>query len=228
MHCESGPHVPTHESAAPHSFFRSTPIGSGVHFPGLVSKAHEWQRSVHGESQHTPSTQFPLAHSLPLVQRWNPAATVGVAPQFGAGASATASVGGAPSVEASAPASEHPGTLVHTPTEPGTLHDEHASEHAVVQHTPPSQKPVAHASGEEQGSPCFFRFAHAPASQNMPETQSAAVAQEVLHPVAPHAYGAQSIGRGVGSHAPLPSQKAAPVDVPPTQVAAVHTVDVDG
>lgn len=41
MHCAPGPHVPTHASAAPHSLLRSTPVGSGVHLPGLVSSAQE-------------------------------------------------------------------------------------------------------------------------------------------------------------------------------------------
>jgi hypothetical protein len=41
MHEPSPPHVPRQVSAGPHSFFRSTPIGSTVHLPGFDSSAHE-------------------------------------------------------------------------------------------------------------------------------------------------------------------------------------------
>jgi hypothetical protein len=41
MHSEPPPQVPRQLSAGPHSFFRSTPMGSTVHLPGLVMSAHE-------------------------------------------------------------------------------------------------------------------------------------------------------------------------------------------
>jgi hypothetical protein len=87
MHAPPGPHVPRQVLAGPHSFFRSTPVGSSVHLPGLVRSPHEWQRSPHAESQHTPSTQKPLVQSEGFVQRVK-SETVGVLGSVGAGASA--------------------------------------------------------------------------------------------------------------------------------------------
>jgi hypothetical protein len=39
-----------------------------VHVPRLADSAHAWHWPVHGESQHTPSTQKVLAHSLAVEQ----------------------------------------------------------------------------------------------------------------------------------------------------------------
>jgi hypothetical protein len=57
--------------------------------PGLLRSAHEEHFSVQAVSQQTPSTQWPVGHSLLLVQRWNPSAT-GFAATGGAPASAMA------------------------------------------------------------------------------------------------------------------------------------------
>jgi hypothetical protein len=98
----------------------------------------------------------------------------------------------------------------------------------VAQHTPLSQNPVTHASAPVHASPCFFLVTHLFVSQNALVTQSAPVAHEVLQPVAPQANGAQSIDAGGVPHTPLPSQNAAPVEVPPTHAAGVHTVEAEG
>jgi hypothetical protein len=53
---------------APQSPWGSIPAGTKVQCPGAKGITHEWQAAVHGESQHTPSTQLPLAHVAPSLQ----------------------------------------------------------------------------------------------------------------------------------------------------------------
>jgi len=72
MHCPLPSQVPRQVLAGPQSLRRSTPIGSTVHLPGFESSAHDEHLSVHALSQQTPSTQKPVAQSVPLRQRVNP------------------------------------------------------------------------------------------------------------------------------------------------------------
>ena len=44
------------------------PAGSLVQAPTLLGTLHAWHEPPHAESQHTPSTQKPLAQLLPTWQ----------------------------------------------------------------------------------------------------------------------------------------------------------------
>jgi hypothetical protein len=66
-------------------------------------------------------------------------------PQLGAPLSAHWSSGSAPS-----------GTSVQVPALPARLHDRHAPVHALRQHTPCSQNPLAHSVVEPQAAPLDF------------------------------------------------------------------------
>jgi hypothetical protein len=143
---------------------------------------------VHALSQQIPSTQKPVEHSEFFVHFWNEPSTFGVEPQLGAGVSATASTTGVPVSETieSVPASSQPvGFMVQTPTDPDTLHASHGP-HAVAQHTPSAQWPVAHAPSEVHASPCFSLVTQLVPLQYAEASQSASLPHVVLHPVAPH------------------------------------------
>jgi hypothetical protein len=51
---------------APHSFAGSCPSPMGLHVPVLF--AHAWQRPPHSVLQHVLSTQWAVAHCVPVVQ----------------------------------------------------------------------------------------------------------------------------------------------------------------
>lgn len=52
----------------PHAFSTSVPDARFVHVPTVPARLQAWQPLVHDVLQHTPSTQFPDAHSQVLVQ----------------------------------------------------------------------------------------------------------------------------------------------------------------
>jgi hypothetical protein len=70
---------------------------------------------------------------------------------------------------------------------------------------------------------------HAPvALQYADDTQSVSVVHVVLQLVAPQLNGAQFVDAGAALQVPVPLHSAAPVEIPPMQVAAVHTTEVEG
>ena len=54
--------LPVH-SDAPHSLPGSSPAATGVHAPSRPARLHAMHVPLHATSQHTPSTQNPVAHS---------------------------------------------------------------------------------------------------------------------------------------------------------------------
>jgi hypothetical protein len=65
----------------------------------------------------------------------------------------------------SLPGSIRLGTLAQVPTAPTRLQAWHVPAQAVLQHTPSTQLPEAHWSGDAQSRPWPFFAAHAPSSQ---------------------------------------------------------------
>jgi hypothetical protein len=64
-------------------------------------------------------------------------------------------------------------------------------------------------------------------SQKPPETQSASVAQVVLHALASQAYGVQLVVTAA-AQVPEPVQLAAAVAIPSLQLALLQAVELDG
>jgi hypothetical protein len=123
-----------------------------------------------------------------------------------------------------------PFTGVHVPTAAATLHDSHCPSHLPSQQTPSTQNPDAHIAPEEQFAPFARACRHTPvASQTKPAPQEAAV-QAVAHFALPSvAHPPFGQGPSVGMlHAPAPLHNDAVVTLPPTQVAAAHTVALSG
>lgn len=56
------------QTYCPHAFSTSVPAARLVHVPTEPARLQAWQPLVHDVLQHTPSTQFPDAHSQVLVQ----------------------------------------------------------------------------------------------------------------------------------------------------------------
>lgn len=127
-------------------------------------------------------------------------------------------------------ASGAPFTGVHFPSALASLHDSHCPSHLPSQQTPSTQNPDAHIAPDEQFAPFARAARHTPvASQTKPAPQEAAV-QALAHfglPSVAHPPAAQ--GPSVGMlHAPAPLHSDAVVTLPPTQVAAAHTVALSG
>ena len=80
VHSPAPLQVPEHASLRPHCARRSSPFGCWTQTPGDVGNTHVSQTFSQGESQQTPSTQKPLAHSLPDEQLTNEPVTFGVLP----------------------------------------------------------------------------------------------------------------------------------------------------
>jgi hypothetical protein len=92
----------------------------------------------------------------------------------------------------------------------------HSPVHAVWQHAPCAQIPLAQSDPAPQDAPsgCFPQLF---AVQTFPPEQSAPVVQVVRQLVAPQAYGAQ-LWLAPGAQVPAPSQRAPSVTVEPLQV----------
>jgi hypothetical protein len=92
----------------------------------------------------------------------------------------------------------------------------HSPEHAVWQHVPCAQIPLAQSNPTLQEAPSGS-FPQLPPVQTFPPEQSVAVAQVVRQLVPPQAYGVQ-LWFVPGVQFPIPSQRAASVTVDPLQV----------
>src|SRR5262245_12906020 len=178
MHSPPEPHVPRQDIAGPHSLLRSTPTGSCVHVPGVLRSAHEKQRCLHALLQHTPSTQKPLGHSLPLVQRVNSAFTSGFSGSFGAGSSAIARTSPAAVSDTIVSGTNVSGTNVSSTVVSGMNVSGTNVSGTNVSGTNVSGTNV---SGAPVSRPPSIVSTHAPlAVSHVPRTQSAVVVHDVL------------------------------------------------
>ena len=134
-----------HTAAPPHSYgahegVPDAPFASGLHTPSVDAPAafeHTSHRSLHGESQHTPSTHWAEAQSTAAAQ---------VAPFFLRHEPPSSQVMSPAQVSASSP----PLIGAQRPIDPGTLHASHAPHCALPQQTPSTQNaPVQSASFEQ-------------------------------------------------------------------------------
>ena len=93
--------------------------------------------------------------------------------------------------------SESPaGTLVHVPSEPGTLHDRQAPLQALAQHRPEAQMPLTQSCARLQTAP-LGRLPQSPPVQRLPSTHCPLPLQEVRHRLPLHPRkGAQLRGGG--------------------------------
>jgi hypothetical protein len=155
------------------------------HVPALPGSPHASQRSVHAESQHTPSAQKPEtqtsqpailqstagSHATPRALRAlqvPSAAQYEPAEQPSSEEHVEGQVGLAPSHRYGAQPGALPGSpavrRVHAPIVP-TAHPWHDPEHAVSQHTPSAQEPLAQEVPPLHGSP--FADVQAPAASQV-------------------------------------------------------------
>jgi len=100
----------------------------------------------------------------------------------------------------------------------------HSPVHAVWQHAPCAQIPLAQSDPAPQDAPSGS-FPQLFAVQTFPPEQSAPVVQVVRQLVAPQAYGAQ-LWVAPGAQVPAPSQRAPSVTVEPLQVWEPHELPV--
>jgi hypothetical protein len=90
LHMPSRPHDVTSVAAQSSGLRGGAPFGTNEHTPGDCGLLHTMHVSPHALSQHTPSTQNPLAQSPAQPQAWPfallpPMQVPGVAPSEGAG-----------------------------------------------------------------------------------------------------------------------------------------------
>jgi hypothetical protein len=95
--------------------------------------------------------------------------------------------------------------------------------HAVSQHTPSTQLPLAHSGPAAHTVPLVFGATHALPTQAPPGAQSAPDVHDVLHVVVPHAYAPHDVVLAVW-HVPAPSQVLAGVCVVPLHDSAPQLV----
>jgi hypothetical protein len=120
-----------------------------------------------------------------------------------------------------------PRTGEQVPRLPGLSHASHWPVQAALQHTPSTQKPVAHSAEVVHICPGGMRATQRPSRQKNPLTQSASLRHVVKHSVGPHTKGAQVVRCGV-PQLPRPSQKACEVATPSVHDAAAQEVVVPG
>ena len=65
--------------------------------------------------------------------------------------------------------------------------------HGESQHTPSTQKALAHSAAEEHALPMGAGATHVPIEQKYPETHSLESEHDVAHAAPTHAYGAHGI-----------------------------------
>ena len=189
--------VPLHTNGA-HAGSPAYPAPAGTHEPGQAS--HTSHGRLHADSQHTPSTQYPDAHSLPLahaapltccathtppVQNACPAHSRLVAQSVGQLAPSPRHRYGAHD------GSPDPTTAVQLPA--GASQASHGPAQAVSQQYPSTQYPVAHWASRVHTAPFGSAAAHSPALQKYPAPHCPSTMQLVGHvPLLPlHTYGSQ-------------------------------------
>jgi hypothetical protein len=159
----------------PHSLPGSVAGASGAHVPTLPATLHAMQVPLQATSQQTPSTQYPVAHWLPLLQAVpTPPVDATHRPATHAAPSHWASlvqgraqlpwplqVAVPQPFSTSVPA----GRGAQPPTSPGRLQASHAPVHAPLQHTPSTQKPEAQSDAWAHASPLPFGPLQVPPSQ---------------------------------------------------------------
>jgi hypothetical protein len=134
--------IPSHACVAPEHPPSSLPTATFEQVPAKPLTLQDLQSAVHDVSQQTPSTQFPLRHWLaivhivPLTRLQIPLPSHWFDP--------THRFVGAVSMLPG-------GKLPHVPMLPATPQDWHAVLHALLQHTPSTQKLLKQASLAAQG-----------------------------------------------------------------------------
>jgi hypothetical protein len=90
-------------------------------------------------------------------------------------------------VQAARPPSGVPVTGAHVPTEPATAQASHCPSQAALQHTPSTQKPLAHWTAAPQLPPSGAFGAQRPPEHQLAAAQSPSVEQVPRQAVAPQA-----------------------------------------
>lgn len=103
------------------------------------------------------------------------------------------------------------GTGLHVPALPGSAHDMHEPPHAVLQHVPWTQMPLAHSLPSPQIAPSNLR-PHDPLLHTPGDAQSASTVQVDLHALVPQRKGKHDVAAGA-AQVPAPSQTPAGVIV---------------
>jgi hypothetical protein len=114
------------------------------------------------------------------------------------------------------------GAGVHRPIAEGSAQVRHAPWHASAQHTPSTQKVLAHSDPLAQLWPLAFG-PQLPLTHAWPAVQSASLVHFVLHAPAAHLNGAHTCTPG-GRHTPLPSHVPAVSSRSPAQAGAAQIV----
>lgn len=195
------------------------------------------------ESQHTPSTQWPLVH-------WLASEQVSPSPRRGRHAPVDAQYWAAVQFASLAHESGQPALVplhrygaqlglpgpvvaMQVPTEPLTLHALQAPVHAKLQHTPSTQRPEAHWLSLAHDVPFARRGRHRPDWQENPSAHTASLAHDAGHEVllplqtkAAHE-GEPAEPAGLGVQVPLSQLSHAPAQLelqhtPLTQFPEVH------
>jgi hypothetical protein len=113
-------------------------------------------------------------------------------------------------------------TFAHVPSVPASAHDRQVAVHAVAQHTPCAQMPLAQSVAAAQLWP-FGRLTHTPPEHTLGARQSPSTVHVTRHALPLHTYGSQDEDVAV-RQVPIPLQVRAGVNVDALQVAATHTV----
>jgi hypothetical protein len=117
------------------------------------------------------------------------------------------------------------GTLVQVPRLPGTAHDRQVPVQVVAQQIPCWQIWELQSSFEPQVAP-IGALPQLLLVQTLPALQSASPLQVVRQaPALPHTYGSHGWPE-LGTQAPLPSQREAPVSVDPVHAWPLHALPV--
>jgi hypothetical protein len=111
---------------------------------------------------------------------------------------------------------------VHVPSVPASAHDRQVAVHAVAQHTPCAQTPLAQSLAALHVAP-FGRLTHTPFEQTLGGKQSPSTAHATRQALPLQVYGSQDDEVAV-RHVPMPLHVRAGVNVDALQAAATHTV----
>jgi hypothetical protein len=168
-------HSPLPSHACPpllHVPWSKAPKGTLLQVPWLPLMLHDWQVPLQAVLQQTPSTQKPVRHCdealhvEPLLSRHVPAPLHAPLPVHALAGKVSCMPNG---------------MFVQVPREPETAHDWQVGVHALPQHTPSTQLPLAHWLGPVHVAALVSLGTHAPALQNAVGAQSVSVAQVVRH-----------------------------------------------
>ena len=107
---------------------------------------------MHGDSQHTPSTQLPDPHCVPVMQ----VIPLALSPDWQV--PAASQYCGKAQVTVARLSADPAGRFTHKPSLPVTLHAWQVPRQALLQHVPSTQKELPQSAGIEQVWPLGFLF----------------------------------------------------------------------